>query len=149
MDKERDIVGFVGTFTHQLDEKKRLSIPSDFRRLLQGELDGKINVYMRKVEGAVQIFAPEGVARMTARYSSESPEDPGFREKMLSIASAFQRKALDGQGRVMIPDEFISHANLKKNIVVMGAFGWFEIWSKETWKKMQKQKTDKNRYPGG
>ena len=135
MDLEKDI-GFVGKFEHQLDEKKRLSIPSDFRRLLKAGMDGKVNLYLRKEDGMIQLFTSEGVALMTRKYREESVEDPVIRGKMRRLGSSFKRKTLDGQGRVMIPEEYVRYAGLTRDAVIVGAMGWFEIWAREVWDRL-------------
>ena len=148
MNIEKDI-GFVGTFEHQLDEKKRLSVPSDFRKLLETGSDGKINLYIRKEDGMIQVFTPEGVALMTQKYREESIENPRIRERMRRLGSSFQRKILDAQGRIMLPEDFIAYASLQRDAVIVGAMGWFEIWSKEVWDSLPDQIEESYHSPGG
>ena len=43
--------------------------------------------------------------------------------------------ALDKQGRILIPSYLKEYAEIKMNVVVIGASDRIEIWSKESWKK--------------
>ena len=90
----------------------------------------------------IQLFTSEGVALMTRKYREESIEDPAIREKMRRLGSSFQRKTLDGQGRVMIPEDYIRYAKLGKDVMIAGAMGWFEIWAKEVWDALPENRED-------
>ena len=42
---------------------------------------------------------------------------------------------IDSQGRVLISQSLRSHANIQKEVVMIGMLKKIEIWSKETWDK--------------
>lgn len=47
---------------------------------------------------------------------------------------------LDGQGRFILPQEFIDQAELKDEVLIIGAGDHFEIWSSEGYVKYDAQK---------
>ncbi len=49
---------------------------------------------------------------------------------------------LDALGRVLIPDYLAKHAQLKKDVVVIGAGSRLEIWDKEAWEKYQNRESE-------
>ena len=44
-------------------------------------------------------------------------------------------ESIDQQGRTRVPQNLITHAGLKKDIVLVGVSDRAEIWSKENWEK--------------
>jgi MraZ protein len=40
---------------------------------------------------------------------------------------------LDKQGRILLPPDLRSDANLDKEVVLTGMIDWVEIWDKEAW----------------
>src|SRR3712207_5913316 len=40
---------------------------------------------------------------------------------------------LDGAGRIMVPTQFLEHANIAKDVVVIGAGDLLEVWDRSTW----------------
>ena len=49
--------------------------------------------------------------------------------------SSATMESIDQQGRTRIPQNLITHADLKKDIVLVGVSDRAEIWSKENWEK--------------
>jgi len=48
-------------------------------------------------------------------------------------------ESIDQQGRTRIPHNLIEHADLKKDIVLVGVSDRAEIWSKENWEEYYHQ----------
>jgi len=44
---------------------------------------------------------------------------------------------MDRQGRIVLPDNLISYADLKENVVVAGVLDRIEIWSSDKWSQLQ------------
>jgi MraZ protein len=126
-------VAFRGRYTHAIDTKGRVSIPSKFREVLAGrgqntfiitnDLDPCLVAYpldewfeLEKKLQALPSFLPEAVQ---------------FRRFFLSGA---QECTLDGQGRILIPASLREHAQLEKEALFVGLIEKFEIWSPALWR---------------
>ena len=118
---------FRGENEVSLDDKNRLTIPSEYREEL-GEL----------------CFVTRGLAgrKCLAVFSEEKYKD--FEKTVLEQNSsraqyyyiAFARdRAPDKQGRILLTPKFIEHAELKKDVVVIGVLNRLEIWDKDNWEK--------------
>lgn len=119
---------FTGTFERQLDDKGRLALPANFRKLL-GErcyLAKGLDQCVTVVPAAV--FAAEA-AEMTARVRNR--EVP--RNQLRAVAFSAFPVALDKQGRVTLDEQLREYADLKvgQPVVVTGSFDRLEIWSPE------------------
>lgn len=122
---------FLGTYRHQLDAKGRFRLPAKFKAEL-----GERPVFAKGANGALYVLSQkeltENIAPKIANISlfDESVQKP----LRLLFASAFESEE-DAQGRILLPKELRSYANLTKDIVSIGAFNRVEIWSAEAWDK--------------
>jgi len=128
---------FIGEYTRNIDQKRRLAIPTKFRKEL-----GNQPVITQGLDQALFLY-PEKEWSEIAKKLSELPisqaDARGFSRLMLAAAMAVE---LDGSGRVLIPEYLQDYAHLKKEVVVAGLYKRIEIWDKETWNQY-KQKTEK------
>ena len=112
---------FVGEYSHSLDAKGRLIIPSKFREALGDTfmvtkgLDG-----WKVLEGKLQALP---LTNANARK---------FTRFMLGGATECD---VDKQGRILLPANLREFAHLNKDVALVGVGGRIEIWDKETWQK--------------
>ncbi len=118
---------FMGEYSHTIDPKGRVIVPSKFRELLGEEfvmtlgLDGCLYAYPNEewLEFATQLKSLPGTkeARQLQRY---------FMSGVISCE-------VDKQGRTLIPTKLREHAKIDKEVVLVGVLNKIEIWSKEVW----------------
>ena len=119
---------FIGEYIHTIDEKRRLAIPSKFRKDL-----GKKAVVTRGLENCLVLYPMdewEKLARKLSSLPTSKKEARSFTRLMLAGAMDV---SLDGLGRILIPDYLKKYAALKKNISIIGLANRIEIWNKKTW----------------
>ena len=58
-----------------------------------------------------------------------------LRRKMCMEATVIN---LDSQGRLVIPDKMMEYAEIKENLIVIGAGDHFEIWDSRVWNEYSK-----------
>lgn len=118
---------FFGTFTNKIDAKGRLSVPAPFRAVIQSR--GLTSVALHP-----SLFDPclEGAGRDRFENLTLKQEDsfaPAGGDDIAELIMGDLRDlALDGEGRVVLPDEFMAAAKLTTEAAFVGA-GWkFQIW---------------------
>ena len=119
---------FIGEYEHNLDEKKRVSLPKAFRAAL-----GKKVVMTRGLDNCLFVYsraAWEKVATKLEELSFVQADTRGFSRFMLSGAAEVE---VDGTGRILIPEHQKDFAGLKKTIVFAGVSDRVEIWNAERW----------------
>ena len=119
----------IGEYDHTLDEKKRVSLPKNFRTAL-----GKKVVMTRGLDNCLFIYAPNAwqkVAEKLQGLSIVNEDTRGFNRFMLSGAAEVE---VDGAGRILIPDHQKEFAQLKKDVVFTGVSDHVELWDKARWK---------------
>ena len=43
----------------------------------------------------------------------------------------------DGQGRIVLPPELVEHAEIQKNVVIVGCCDYAEIWAEEAYEQLK------------
>lgn len=120
---------FIGEYTHTLDPKKRLSLPTVFRKQL-----GKTVVVTRGLDHCLFMYPRETWRRISERLAGLSfakADTRGFNRFMLSGAVEL---TLDKAGRILIPDFQKSFASLKNSVVLSGVNDRVEIWDEKAWR---------------
>lgn len=118
----------IGEYTHTLDPKKRMSLPSKFRKEL-----GKTVVVTRGLDNCLWVYSKtewKQVAERLAALPIGQADTRGFARFMFSGATEVE---VDSVGRLLIPDFLKSFAGLKSKVVLAGAQSRLEIWDEKQW----------------
>lgn len=130
---------FFGEFYHTLDEKGRLTIPADYRRLLAGE-DGAM--LMRGLEKNLILISSESFLKLNQSMSQLSITDPSARLLRRVFFSGAAKVMFDKIGRILVPQYLRSFAVIENEAVIAGVGNYVEIWSPEFWADQQAQFND-------
>ena len=120
---------FIGEYEHTLDEKKRVSLPKQFRAGL-----GKTMVMTRGLDNCLFVYPRknwEKIAAKLDRLSFAQADTRGFNRFILSGAAEVE---VDAAGRILIPDHQKEFAGLGRSIVFAGVSDRVEVWDSEKWK---------------
>ena len=124
---------FLGEYTHTIDDKKRLAIPSKFRTEA-----GEVVVITRGLDNCLFVFPQKEWQQLAEKIGSMplgQRDARGFSRLMLAGA---MEVSLDKLGRVVIPEYLKDYAKLQKQIVVAGVFNRIEIWDSSAWEDYKK-----------
>lgn len=129
---------FIGEYQHNVDPKKRLSLPSKFR----GELGKKV-VVTRGLDKCLFVYPMKVWEEIAGKLGSMPVGESTTRSFIRLMLAGATDVEIDGQGRVLIPDYLKSYAGLHKNVTVAGLYNRLEIWDETKW-KLYKTKAEKN-----
>ena len=121
---------FIGEYEHTLDEKKRVSLPKQFRAAL-----GRKMVMTRGLDNCLFVFPLKDWKRVASKLQALSfaqADTRGFNRFILSGAAEVET---DAAGRILIPEHQKEFAVLKRNVVFAGVSDRVEIWDSVEWKK--------------
>jgi MraZ protein len=121
---------FRGSAPTKIDDKGRLKIPTDFRRLLE-ERWGP-DLFVTSVQGESALLYPLPVwEEIEQRLSSLASTDP-IRLRYLERVNYYgQQVRLDVQGRILIPQILRESASVSGDVVVSGQLDHFVVWNHE------------------
>lgn len=126
---------FVGQFHHSLDPKKRLTIPSQWRE--QVGKPEQVFVLPGIDQPCLTVFPAREMALRIERVKTLSIGDNKGRNFLRILASRSELLPWDAQGRIRVRDELLDYAGIASEVVLVGAFECFELWSPEKWKRHQ------------
>jgi len=121
---------FIGEYSHTIDEKGRVAIPSKFRKLLK-----KGAVVTRGLDNCLFLYSLESWGELAKKLSAlpiSQSKARAFARLMLAGAMDVN---FDNQGRIGLPEYLRKFGGLKKKTVVAGLYDRLEIWDEERWNK--------------
>ncbi len=119
---------FKGEYSHTIDEKGRLIMPSKYRELLS---DGF--VVTRGFDGCLFVFDEDDWNKFESDLRALPISNKNTRKIQRFFIGGAVDAEIDKQGRVLIPQVLRSYADLKKDVVLIGVGGHIEIWNKDAW----------------
>jgi MraZ protein len=129
------MAGFIGKERHAVDEKGRLMIPARFRRKFPeafGSLDSKkepASLYvMKSPDLSLELYLPDVWEEMARTISALSDFHPDERLLKTLMYESLEMVELDRQGRIPLSREFLDHAGISRDVVIIGADTKMIVW---------------------
>jgi MraZ protein len=125
---------FRGNYPTRVDEKGRLKVPADFKRVVEEKYGAQF--YITSVDGKVaQIYPFEEWERIEQKLASLSNFNPTKKRFLTRTNYYGQVVEMDGQGRLLLPQLLRESAGLKGEVAVMGYLNRLEVQSMEAVRK--------------
>lgn len=124
----------IGEYTHTIDPKKRLSLPSKFRKEL-----GKRVIMTRGLDNCLFIYPInewKKISEKLAGLPMGKSDTRGFNRFILAGAV---EATIDSLGRILVPDFLRDFASLKDRVVLAGVQTRIEIWDERKWSDYKKK----------
>lgn len=119
---------FLSTYHNRIDKKGRLSIPAPFRAVLGAQDFAGIVAYASPLHGCIEACGMNRIMKLNARIERF---DPYSEERDAFAATIFGdsvQLAFDTEGRVMVPADMLTSANITEQATFVGKGEIFEIW---------------------
>lgn len=124
---------FFGSYTHNLDEKGRLVIPSKMR----DELGLKAYI-LKGFDGALSIFKKEDFQNLVKELQNLPFNKKNSRAYLrIQLASACELD-IDRQGRALLPTQLLNKYQIGKEVIVIGALDHIEVWNRSDYEEYEK-----------
>lgn len=132
---------FLGVFNLAVDDKNRITLPSKFRKDLDGAtvvfpINDRINIYPPSVfEELVVRFKESFVLKAETNLSAEALKgyseilslDPEMRESLDELFLFANTCSIDAHGRIKIPDATLQEVSVGKDVVLIGCYSYMEL----------------------
>jgi len=138
---------FLGTHRNRLDAKGRVSIPAPFRALLRPDGTSTAPLILRASHTHPCIEGwPPAAFQTLARPLDELPTFSAAHDDLATAiyADAWPVEA-DKDGRIVLPDELVSHAGLGDTVEFLGKGSIFEIWEPEAGARRRAEARERSR----
>jgi MraZ protein len=120
---------FTGRFYHNLDEKGRLTIPSQYRTAVLE----KGAVITQGFDQNLMVLLADDFNQISNKVRKMSLTDPEARLLRRVIYSGADQVFVDKSGRVLISQDLREYAGMELEVVIVGVGDHFEIWSASNW----------------
>jgi len=126
---------FFGTYTHNLDNAGRLTVPSKLREAVAASQHGPRLFLTYGAERCIVAYTQERIAEIleSAKGSDVSREEARGFKRIFGGEGAME--TWDKQGRIILPDGLKQYAGIDKAVTIVGAMDCIEIWDAETYEK--------------
>src|ERR1700694_3571906 len=119
---------FRGNHPTRVDEKGRLKVPAEFKRVIDEKYAQKF--YITSLDGIVaQVYPFEEWERIEQKLAALSTYNP-TKQKFLTRTNYYgQVVELDGQGRILVPSILRESAQMRGDVDVLGNLNYLQIWN--------------------
>ena len=118
----------IGKYTHAIDAKNRIIIPSRLKEQL-----GPVITMLKAADHCLTLYSAEEWAKYTEKLSTlPTTQSRALLRYLYSNALEIQP---DSQGRFSVPENMLTFAGIQKNVVTVGCGNYVEIWAAERWEE--------------
>lgn len=129
---------FLSTSLHKIDKKGRVSVPAAFREALADErFHGVILSPPLSDEPCIEGSGESRILRVASALEDMNPLSAERDALATAVLAAVKRAALDGDGRIVLPEELIAHAGLSGEALFAGLGEKFQIWEPQRFAERQ------------
>jgi MraZ protein len=153
-DRKRDrgtvVRRFRGEFHQKVDGKGRVSIPADFRRVLEagdpswseGKSPEFVIVYGDHRRAYLECYTMEAAAEVDAQIG-DLPRGSMERRMLERLFNGLSQKtSIDETGRIVLPQKLRAKIDLDEEAYFIATGDTFQIWKPETYDDQEKARTE-------
>lgn len=134
---------FLGTIENKVDNKGRVSVPSDFRNVLKGDDFQGVILFHSFTDKCIEGFTMsrmEQMADATDNLDLFGEENQNLNSLIFSDA---RQLAFDITGRIVIPSDLLEFAGITDKALFVGRGKTFQIWNETDFYKAQENVRNK------
>lgn len=120
---------FLSSYTNSVDKKGRVSIPAPFRAEIATHSRPQIVVYAAPDGAYLTAWGYDDFLQL-AHTIQKMPPLSGARQRLArTLLAAARPLSADETGRILLPENFLSHANISEGATFAGQGDTFTIWN--------------------
>ena len=118
-------MAYVGEYTHQLDARNRVTVPSSWR--VTGD-DGNYYFAWPHPEGCIVVYPPHMLDELLEKARGIQQSNVRSKATLRQLFSRAYKFGCDKQGRILLPDPLKKRVGIEKQVSLVGLGHYFEIW---------------------
>jgi MraZ protein len=122
---------FTGTHDHKMDDKGRVSLPTEFRRVLDavGSSGALYVVPQLDDSRALVFFTTEAYSALIERHNQRDYQSLAAQQRMeLKLVTRASQIQVDDAGRIVLTKALRDAIGLEKELRFVGVASSFEVW---------------------
>ncbi|MDH4222227.1 MAG: division/cell wall cluster transcriptional repressor MraZ [candidate division Zixibacteria bacterium] len=119
------------SYRYSVDHKGRVNLPAKYRKTNSSTL---YDTYMVTVglEGCLAVYPMDEWERLLERLRNLHSNKKDIRRYQRFLFSNASESKLDKQGRIIVPQELLEYAKIKKEILIVRMIDRLELWNPDT-----------------
>lgn len=130
---------FLSTFINKLDKKGRVSVPASFRLALSGQAFQGIVAFRSYKLPTIEGMGMDRMQRLSDSVDQLDLFSDAQDDLTATIFADSQMLAFDGDGRVILSQLLLDHAQIKETVAFVGRGTTFQIWNPEAFERHQQE----------
>jgi MraZ protein len=124
---------FRGSAPATVDDKGRLKIPADFRRVLEERFGSELpEFFVTSVQGdRAQLYPLPAWLEVETRLAAAPSTDPHVARYLERVNFYGQQTRADNQGRLLLPQMLREKASLNGEVWIQAKLKHLEVWNRE------------------
>jgi MraZ protein len=119
---------FISTYVNKVDRKGRVSVPATFRSTLATNRQPNLVIAFPSMKlPALECTGGDRMVEMHDRIETLDQFSEEYENLSLLFAEAHQL-AMDGEGRVILPEKLKEHAHIADEVAFVGLGAMFQLW---------------------
>lgn len=127
---------FCGRYLHNLDPKRRLTVPSEWRALV-GSPERFFVIPSVGEFKHLFVYPSRVMGPKLRNIHNLSMADVQGRNYLRIMGSRSEMVGWDTQGRIRVREELLAHAGLTSEVLLIGNFEGFELWNPKAWARVE------------
>lgn len=120
---------FLASFLNGVDKKGRVSVPASFRNEMAAQPRQVVVVYAAPEGGSLYGWAYEDFLKLAESIQRLPALSPVRQRLARAILAAARPLNIDGDGRIMLPEDLMKHAGLTEQVLFAGQGEYFTMWN--------------------
>lgn len=133
---------FLSTYVNKVDKKGRISVPAPFRAAIDTRNFAGVVLFRSPTHNCLEGFDFDTMMELSNRLDQFDLFSSAQDDLATTIFGEASQCAFDGEGRITISSEFLNHAGIDGDAVIVGLGRKFQIWNKSEFDRRQKTARD-------
>ncbi len=122
---------FLGTHKGKLDKKGRISVPAQFRSVLESLGTAEIVLFPSFRHPCIEAWPQPAFAALSAGHTRLDVFSDASDNLAAALFATAHPARPDGEGRLVLPEDLVEEAGLTEAVSFIGANQCFQIWDTE------------------
>lgn len=133
---------FLSTYQNKIDKKNRLTVPQSFRTAIGYQKFAGVILFRSPTHPCIEGFdfaSMKEIADRLDKFDLFSSEQDDLATTIFAEAA---QCPFDSEGRVVIPETLLAHADIRDDAIVIGLGRKFQIWNPTNFEHRQNDARD-------
>lgn len=119
---------FLGTHKGKLDKKGRISVPAQFRAVLEALGTADIVLFPSFRHPCIEAWPAPAFAALSAGHTRLDVFSDASDNLAAALFATAHPARPDGEGRIVLPEDLVAEAGLSEAVSFIGANQCFQVW---------------------